>query len=153
MNPPLPGQEKNSGLFFFSENQSLWSLLGSLNQMPLQLEMNDYMTSAFTHAGPAVIPGAWLLLGHPLNNPGLYNTCWRRAATRNGFNWKARDCLCEHASHLGIISPLPLSPDAGSLCTAADHHTEFIFIAWMLVSRPHQLQPFVLPLDECEMKR
>lgn len=52
----------------------------------------------------------------------------------------------------GIDFSTPIKPRPWLRVHCWDHHTELIFIAWMLVSQPHQLQPFVLPLDECEMK-
>lgn len=42
--------------------------------------------------------------------------------------------------------PLPLKPDAGSMRVVADCHKGFVFIAWTLVSEPHQSQTFVLPM-------
>lgn len=84
--------------------------------------------------------------GRPVNNPCLRSTCEAEGLPSDMVVLGRPETLAWRTAQSSVSDfPLPLKPDAGSMCVVADCHKGFIFIAWALVSEPHHLQPFVLP--------
>lgn len=131
-------------LFFFSESQSQWSHWGFLNQRSLKLEMKNHDLSHHTRS-PCCDTSSTTRSGRPVNNSRLWGTCGAHELPSDVVLVGRPDSSLWTLQSSVSDFPLLLKPDAGCVCVVADSQKGFIFIAWALVSEPHQLQPFVLP--------